>query len=110
MVRPSFPNSISYGKNALRKKQESRHAKDFMAPNLRRIKHSYLMPRKERQEKGIPSITSIKIRDQVLPQIRRNKRIRIYLRYGAIGARNTVIMPVAVKVQSKGSMKLQLLM
>ena len=46
MVKPSFPNLISYGQNALRKKQESQHAKDFMALNLRRIKLSYLMPRK----------------------------------------------------------------
>ena len=101
---------IRYGKNALRKKQESQHAKDFMALNLRRIKHSYLMPRKAREGEGSPSITSIKIRDQVLPQIRRNKRRRSYLRYSATDARNTVNMPIAVEVQSKGSMKLQVLM
>ena len=81
-----------------------------MVLNLRRIKCSYLMPRKAREGEGSPSITSIKIRDQVLPQIRKNKRRRTYLGYNAIGARNTVIMPVAAKVQSKGSMKLQLLM
>ena len=80
-----------------------------MALNLKRIKLSYLMPIKEREGERSPSITSIKIADQVLPQIRRNKR-RTYLRYSATGARNTVIMPIVVKVQSKGSMKLQLLM
>ena len=64
---------ISYGKNALKKKQESQHAKDFMVLNLRRIKLSYLIPRKAREGEGSPSITSIKIRDQVLPQIKRNK-------------------------------------
>ena len=101
---------ISYGQNALRKKQESQHAKDFMALNLRKIKRSYLMPRKERELEGIPSITKTKIRDQVLPQIKRNKRRRIYLRYNATGARNTVIMLVAIEVPTKGSMKLQLLM
>ena len=101
---------ISYGQNALRKKQESQHAKDFMVLNLRRTKRSYLMPRKEREGEGSPSITSTKIRDQFPPQIRRNKRRRIYLKYNAIGARNTVIMLVAVEVQSKESMKLQLLM
>ena len=84
--------------------------KDFMVLNLRIIKLSYLMPRKEMEGEGIPSITSIKIRDQFLLQIKRNKRRRTYLRYSATGARNTVIMPVAVEVQSKGSMKLQLLM
>ena len=67
----------------------------------------YLMPRKAREGEGIPSITSAKIRDQVLPQIKRNKR-RIYLRSNATGARNTVIMPVAVEVPTKGSVKLQL--
>ena len=101
---------ISYGKNALRKKQESHYAKDFMALNLRKLKRSYLMPRKTREGEGSPSITSTKIRDQVLPQIRRNKRRRIYLRYSATRARNTVIMSVAVEVESKGSMKLQLSM
>ena len=88
---------ISYGQNALRKKQESQHAKDFMALNLRKIKHSYLMPRKAREGEGSRTITSIKIRDQVLPQIKRNKR-KIYLRSNATGVRNTVIMPVAVEV------------
>ena len=101
---------ISYGQNALEKKHEPQHTKEFMALNLRRIKHSYLMPRKERQAKGSPSITSIKIRDQFLLQIKINKRRRTYLRYSATGARNTVIMPIVVEVQSKGSMKLQLLM
>ena len=81
-----------------------------MALNLRKMKSSYLMPRKAREGEGIPSITSIKIRDQVLPQIRRNKRRRTYLIYSATGVRNTVIMPVVVEVQSKGGMKLQLLM
>ena len=100
---------INYGQNGIRKKQESQHTKDFMAPNLRRINRSYLMPRKAREGEGSPSITSTKIRDQVIPQIRRNK-IRIYLRSNAIGARNTVIMPIVVKVPTKGSMKLQLLM
>ena len=80
MVEPSFPILISYGQNALKEKQESQHTKDFMALNLRRIKLSYLMPRKAREGEGSPSITSIKIRDQFLPQIRRNKR-RTYLRY-----------------------------
>ena len=101
---------ISYGQNALRNKQESQHAKEFMAHNLNRIKRSYLTPRKAREGEGSPLIISTKIRDQVLPQIRRNKRRRIYLIYNATGARNIVIMPVAVEVQSKGSMKLQLLM
>ena len=110
VVGPIFPNLISYGHNAIRNKQESQHAKYFIVLNLRRIKRSYLMPRKAREGEGSPSITSIKIRDQVLPQIRINKRIRIYLRYSATSARNTVIMPVAVEVQSKGSMKLHLLM
>ena len=81
-----------------------------MAPNLRRINISYLMPRKEREEEGSPSITRTNIRDQVLPHIIRNNRRRTYLRDSAIGARNTVILPVAVEVQSKGSTKLQLLM
>ena len=80
-----------------------------MALSLRKIKRLYLMPRKEREGEGSPLITSTKIRDQVLPQIRRNKR-RIYLRSNATGARNTVSMPVAVEVLTKGSMKLQLLM
>ena len=80
-----------------------------MALNPRKIKRSYLMPRKTREGEGSRTITSTKIRDQVLPQIRRNKR-RTYLRYNATGARNTVIMPVAVEVQSKGNMKLQPLM
>ena len=80
-----------------------------MALNLRRIKRSYLMPRKAREGEGSRTFTSIQTRDQVLPQIRRNK-IRIYLRSNAIGARNTVIMPVAVEIPTKGSMKLQLLM
>ena len=83
---------------------------DFMALNLRKIKRSYLMPRKAREGEGSPSITSIKRIDQDLPQIRRNKRIKTYLGYNATGARNTVIMPVVVEVQSKGSMNLQLLM
>ena len=81
-----------------------------MVLNMRKIKHSYLIPRKEREGEGNHTFTSIKIRDQVLLQIRRNKRIRIYLIYSAIGARNTIIMPVAVEVQIKGSMELQLLM
>ena len=100
---------ISYEQNALRKKQESQHAKDFMALNLRKIKRSYLMPRKAREGEGIRTITSIKIRDQVLPQIKRNKR-RIYLRSNATGARNTVIIPVVVEAHTKGRMKLQPLM
>ena len=89
--------------------QESQHAKDFMALNLRKIKRSYLMPRKAREGEGSRTFTSIKIRDQVLPQIKKNIR-RIYLKPNAIDARNTAIMPITVKVQSKGSMKLQLLM
>ena len=68
VVEPSSPNLISYGQNALRKKQESQHAKDFMALNLGRIKRSYLMPRKAKEGEGSPSITSSKIRDQVLPR------------------------------------------
>ena len=87
------------------KKQELQHAKDFMVLNLRKIKCSYLMPRKEREGEGSCTFISIKTRDQVLPQIRRNKR-RIYLRSNATGARNMVIMPVAVEVITKGSMKL----
>ena len=59
--------------------------------------------------RGSHTFTSIKIRDQVLPQIRRNKR-RIYLSSNATGARNTVIIPVAIEVLIKGSMKVQLLM
>ena len=80
-----------------------------MALNMRKIKHSYLMPRKAREGEGSHTITSIKIRDQVLPQIRRIKR-RIFLRSNATGSGNTVIMLVAVEVHTKGSMKLQLLM
>ena len=81
-----------------------------MALNLRKIKHSYLMPRKEREGEGSPSIISTKIKDKFLPQIKRNKRRRIYLRYSATGARNMVIMLVVVEVFTKGSMKLQMLM
>ena len=110
MVEPSGPNLINSGQIALRKKPELQHAKDFMVLNLKKIKRSYIMPRKAREEEGSPSITSIKIRDQVLPHIKRNKRRRTYLRYSATSARNTGIMPVVVEVQSKGSMKLQLLM
>ena len=100
---------INYGQIALRKKPELRHAKDFMVLNLRKFKRSYLIPRKAREGEGSRTSTSIKIRDQVLPQIKRNKR-RIYLRSNATGARNTIIMPIAVEVLRKGSMKLQLLM
>ena len=96
---------ISYGQNALRKKRESQQAKDFMVLNLRKIKFSYLMPRKEREGEGSHTLTRIKTRDQILPQIRRNKR-RIYLISNATGARNTVIMSVAIEVLTKGSMKL----
>ena len=96
---------INYGHNALRKKQEPQHAKDFMALNLRKIKHSYLMPRKKREGEGSCPFTRSKIRYQVLPHMRRNK-IRIYLRSNAAGARNTVIMRVVVEVLTKGSMKL----
>ena len=98
---------ISYGQNALRKKQESQHAKDLMALNLRKIKRSYLMPRKGRGRKSYNHKHQDKRSSP--PPIKRNKR-KIYLRFNATGARNTVIMPVVVKVQSKGSMKLQLLM
>ena len=80
-----------------------------MVLNLRKIKRSYHIPRKEREGEGSRAFTSIKIRYQALPQIIRNKR-RIYLRSNATGARNTVILPVAVEVLTKGSMKLQLLM
>ena len=80
-----------------------------MALNLRKTKRSHLMPRKEREGEGNNKITSINIRDQVLPRIRRIKR-KIYLKSNATDARNMAIMPVAVEVQSKGSMKLQLLM
>ena len=100
---------ISYGKNALRKKQESQHAKDFMVLKLRKIKRSSLIPRKAREGEGIHTFTSIKTRDQVLPHIRRNKR-RIYLISNSTGAGNTVIMPIAIEVLTKGSMKLQLMM
>ena len=79
-----------------------------MELNPRIIKHLYLMPRKSREGEGRRTITRIETIDQVLPQIRRNKR-RIYLRSNATGARNTVIMPVVVEVHTKGSMKLQLL-
>ena len=79
-----------------------------MVLNLRRIKLSYLMPRKVSKGEGSLSITIIKIRDQVLPQIKRYKRRRIYLRYSAMCVRNTVIMLVVVEAQSKGNMKLQL--
>ena len=109
MVEPSFPNLINYGNYALKKKQELQHAKDFMALNLRKIKRSYLMPRKAREREGSHKFTSIKIIDQVLLQMRRNKR-RIYLKSNATGAKNTVIMLVAIEVLTKGSMKLQLLM
>ena len=109
MVESSFPNLIRYGQNALMKKQELQHTKDFMALNLRKTKRSHLMPRKEREGEGSHTITSMKKRDQVLPKIKRIKR-RIYLRSNAIGARNTVIMLVAIEVHTKVSMELQLLM
>ena len=87
---------ISYGQNALMKKQELQHAKDFMVLNLRKIKRLYHILRKAREGEGSRTFTRIKI--------------RIYLIYSATSARNTVIIPVVVEVQSKGSMKLQLLM
>ena len=80
-----------------------------MALNLTKIKCSYLIPIKEREGEGSHTIKTIEIRDQVLPQIRKIK-IGIYLKSNGIGVRNTTIMPVAVEVQTKGSMKLQLLM
>ena len=104
-----MPKFDKLWQNALRKKQELQHAKDFMVLNLRKIKRSYHIPRKAREGEGSCTFTSIKTRDQVLPQIKRNKR-RIYLKSNATGARNTVIMPVAVEVHTKGSVKLQLLM
>ena len=91
---------ISYGKNALMKKQELQHAKDFMVVNLRKIRRSYDIPRKAREGEGSHTFTSIKTRDQVLPQTRRNKR-RIYLKSNATGARNTISMPVVVEVLTK---------
>ena len=109
MVEPIFPNLISYGQNALMKKQELQHVKDFMVLNLRKIKRSYHIPRKEREEEGSHTFTRIKTRDKFLPQIRRNKR-RIYLISNATGATNMIIMLVAAEVLTKGSMKLQLLM
>ena len=77
MAGPNYTNLISYGKIALMKKQESQNTKEFMAPSLRRIKRSYLMPRKSREGEGSPSITNTKIGDKFLPQIIRNKRRRI---------------------------------
>ena len=76
---------ISYGKNALRKKQESQHAKDFMALNLRRIKHSWPMPRREREREENFTTISIKVEDQALLQINKKRR-RIYRKYNDSGA------------------------
>ena len=45
------------------------------------------MPRKARKGEVSTSITNTKIRDQVLPRIKRNKRRRIYLKYNATGAK-----------------------
>ena len=80
-----------------------------MALKLRKIKRSYPIPIKAKEGEGSCTFASINIRDQFLPQIKRNIR-RIYLRSNATDARNTTIMPVAVEVRLKGSMKLQLLM
>ena len=62
------------------------------------------MLRKEREGEGSRTFTGIKIRDQVLPQIKRNKR-RIYLRSKATVVINKVSMPIVVEVLTKGSLK-----
>ena len=80
-----------------------------MALNLRRTKRFYLMPGKAREGGGSFTITSTNIGYQFLPHTSVNKRM-FYLRYNATGARHMVTMLAIVEVQTKGSMKLQLLM
>ena len=103
---PSFPNLTNYGKIALGRRRGLQQDKDFMALNLRRIKHSWPMPRKEREREESFTTISIKVEDQSLLQIEGRRR-RIYHTYNAISARNMVTMQTSVLVQTRGSMKPQ---
>ena len=66
------------------------------------------MPRKAREKEGSLTTISTKLGDQVLLQI--EGRRRIYHTYNAISARNMATMQTSVLVQTRGSMKPQLLM
>ena len=88
---PSCPTLTDYGQIALRRRRGLQQDKDFIAPNLRRIKHSWPMPRKEREREENFTTISIKVEDQALLYI--NKKIRrIYRKYNASSARNMVTM------------------
>ena len=62
---PSCPNLIDYGQNAL-KRRRGLQDKDFKALNLRRIKHSWPMPTKEREREEKFTTISIMVEDEAL--------------------------------------------
>ena len=103
---PSCPNLKNYGHIALKRKQGLQQDKDFMAPNLRRNKHSWPMSGNAREKEENIITINIKVEDQSLLHIKKRRR-RIYRKYNASRAINMVTMKINFQVQAKENMKPQ---